>query len=431
MIYLSNAGVVVKDKNKLALLLVAITFAVVGSLGLLMPALAHNNHYQHNTKVITPLDLAQPPNTTTTQKSWYFYDDNLNAPSTAESPGDYEFTTEVGGSHGTSAVKFAPEAGERWNIATNQLAGRKLSHIDELAFNQYTPAVSTGGTSTTLFLNIDVDFDNTAPNGYKGRLIYLPQDNGTVVPNTWQEWDAIDNGNAVWQWSRFVSNGNQWPNGNTDPTLTWSQIKAAFPNAAVFNESFTGQTLIRGGHPGPAGLVGYVDGVTLNHTTYDFEVVVGPPTTKDQCKNGGWMTFNNPSFRSQGRCIDYVERHANKIKGDVEFTAYGLDRRAEFSMNTTGDGGRFKYSDSNNDWYKVDVSSVKVSGSNGWFAGKVTEASNPTWVGLWLFAKVEDNAPDKIWGSFTDQATAEAGVASMTNPADGPFNVTQGNLRVH
>ncbi|HEX8681552.1 MAG TPA: thrombospondin type 3 repeat-containing protein [Ardenticatenaceae bacterium] len=30
------------------------------------------------------------------------------------------------------------------------------------------------------------------------------------------------------------------------------------------------------------------------------------PTHADQCKNGGWATFNNPSFKNQGQCIQYV-----------------------------------------------------------------------------------------------------------------------------
>ena len=32
---------------------------------------------------------------------------------------------------------------------------------------------------------------------------------------------------------------------------------------------------------------------------------VGPPTSTDQCKNGGWQSFNNPSFKNQGDCIQY------------------------------------------------------------------------------------------------------------------------------
>lgn len=34
---------------------------------------------------------------------------------------------------------------------------------------------------------------------------------------------------------------------------------------------------------------------------------VGPPTNADQCKNGGWQTFNTPrTFKNQGDCIQYV-----------------------------------------------------------------------------------------------------------------------------
>src|SRR4051812_39548614 len=47
--------------------------------------------------------------------------------------------------------------------------------------------------------------------------------------------------------------------------------------------------------------------ITVNGVT---EVpLVGPPTSKDQCKNGGWQTFNNPSFKNQGQCVSYVNHH--------------------------------------------------------------------------------------------------------------------------
>lgn len=35
-------------------------------------------------------------------------------------------------------------------------------------------------------------------------------------------------------------------------------------------------------------------------------VLVGPPTNKDQCKNDGWKTFNNPKFKNQGDCVSFV-----------------------------------------------------------------------------------------------------------------------------
>lgn len=37
-------------------------------------------------------------------------------------------------------------------------------------------------------------------------------------------------------------------------------------------------------------------------------VVVGP-TTKDSCKNGGWKSFTNPSFKNQGQCVSYTNHN--------------------------------------------------------------------------------------------------------------------------
>jgi hypothetical protein len=39
---------------------------------------------------------------------------------------------------------------------------------------------------------------------------------------------------------------------------------------------------------------------------------VGPPTSKSACKHGGWKTFNNPTFKNQGRCVSYVASHGRK-----------------------------------------------------------------------------------------------------------------------
>lgn len=164
-------------------------------------------------------------------------------------------------------------------------------------------------------------------------------------------------------------------------------------------------------------------------TTYNFDPLT-TPTTKAQCKNDGWKNFNTPTFRNQGQCIRYVRDHAHWVSGNVHYTAGGLKRHATFNMDTGNNKGEFRYSDANRDSYMVKVSVVKVSGDTAYFAGEVKQASNPAWVGQWLFAKVDDNAPDKVWGDFTNQATAENGANNMLTPASGPFNVTMGNLKV-
>ncbi len=44
-----------------------------------------------------------------------------------------------------------------------------------------------------------------------------------------------------------------------------------------------------------------VDSVELSSSS-----LTTPPTDKNQCKNGGWMTFNNPSYKNQGQCVAAV-----------------------------------------------------------------------------------------------------------------------------
>jgi len=34
------------------------------------------------------------------------------------------------------------------------------------------------------------------------------------------------------------------------------------------------------------------------------------PTDKNQCKEGGWRNFTNPSFGNQGECVCFVESHS-------------------------------------------------------------------------------------------------------------------------
>jgi hypothetical protein len=50
-------------------------------------------------------------------------------------------------------------------------------------------------------------------------------------------------------------------------------------------------------------------GVREEVSSGDIVVIDAPPlpTTKDQCKNGGWRTFGD-TFKNQGQCVAFVER---------------------------------------------------------------------------------------------------------------------------
>jgi hypothetical protein len=48
------------------------------------------------------------------------------------------------------------------------------------------------------------------------------------------------------------------------------------------------------------------------HITFNGQTQVpmtGGPTSKDQCKHGGWRNFGSPSFKNQGKCVCWFEHH--------------------------------------------------------------------------------------------------------------------------
>ncbi len=41
--------------------------------------------------------------------------------------------------------------------------------------------------------------------------------------------------------------------------------------------------------------------------------LVPAPTDKNQCKNDGWKTFNDPAFKNQGDCVSFVQSNPNAV----------------------------------------------------------------------------------------------------------------------
>jgi hypothetical protein len=91
--------------------------------------------------------------------------------------------------------------------------------------------------------------------------------------------------------------------------------------------TFDATTIAAGGGqvPVPTGTISSVDvlldvqgsadltKITFNGVTQVPVVAqVGPPTSKDACKHGGWKTFNHPTFKNQGQCVSYVASHGRK-----------------------------------------------------------------------------------------------------------------------
>jgi hypothetical protein len=91
--------------------------------------------------------------------------------------------------------------------------------------------------------------------------------------------------------------------------------------------TFTAATIAAGGNqvPVPTGTITAADvlidiqgtadltNIKVNGTL-EVPATSGPPTTKAQCKKGGWKNFTNPSFKNQGQCVAYVVHHSTHGK---------------------------------------------------------------------------------------------------------------------
>jgi hypothetical protein len=103
----------------------------------------------------------------------------------------------------------------------------------------------------------------------------------------------------------FLGCNNVTPTTNADGTVTYT---------------FNAATIAAGGQvPFPTGTIQAVDILIDVQGTADVsditvngvlqEPAPSTPTSKDQCKNGGWKTFTNPSFKNQGDCVSFVATH--------------------------------------------------------------------------------------------------------------------------
>lgn len=175
--------------------------------------------------------------------------------------------------HGSGSVEIEVSGTQRRNVATYQLAGTRLADISVLRFTTYNASdTNPGSDSRSAYLHFNVDFFGS--DSWQYRLVYVPSDNGDVQPDAWQEWDAIDGGNARWKWSNF---SEQWPNNGPDTgddPKSWTEILATYPDARIrVTDGFFG---LRVGEPYPDGFVGNIGSVTFGTGTGTTRFVFGP-----------------------------------------------------------------------------------------------------------------------------------------------------------
>lgn len=111
---------------------------------------------------------------------------------------------------------------------------------------------------------------------------------GTYSPFEYQYQSFTDAGYTVLAYSSGWLTDSEIPTPGTPPGSYYVQVRSrdAEGNLSAWSNDSTTPYLI---------------------TVVADTVLVGPPTSKDQCKKDGWMTFNNPTFKNQGACVSYLQ----------------------------------------------------------------------------------------------------------------------------
>jgi hypothetical protein len=218
---------------------------------------------------------------------------------------------------GTGSVQFTVGAnGDSYpTVRQSGYNGVRLASVTALDYYTYVSHAGAGSQAPYLDVYVDNNGDGVRDDILTFEPVYQTSQ-GTVTPNTWQHWDAV---NGLW-WSDSM--------GGPPPLFTLSSYVASHPTSTILNVDGGGVILAAGcGGAAWANFAGNADKLTIgvngSNTTYDFEPAAvtppptsGPPTSKDQCKNGGWKSFTNPSFKNQGQCVAFVNHHNGKGADD-------------------------------------------------------------------------------------------------------------------
>lgn len=116
-------------------------------------------------------------------------------------------------------------------LVTYQYSGVYLSDITALEYSTYQPSTNTDSPTNAGKLALTIDFFGS-PMELAG-ILFDPELNAVpVLQDTWQVWDAINNGAALWTGGGC---GCDWPNSSIPSSTprTWEDLVASYPNARV------------------------------------------------------------------------------------------------------------------------------------------------------------------------------------------------------
>jgi hypothetical protein len=198
---------------------------------------------------------------------------------------------------GTGAASLITDNTTTAKVQYMHAAATALSAVTTLGYSSKTNSASfiNGAPSYQLALCLG-GLIGTTCNGFT-TMVYEPYNNGySITMGQWAGWDVA--AGLMWS-SRTVNDGSCQvaAGGGGAPFYTLSMLQTACPNAQVVAYG------VNVGSNNPSWNT-EVDKFIFQNTTYDFEVY-STPATQEDCKKGGWSTFNPPTgpYKNQGQCV--------------------------------------------------------------------------------------------------------------------------------
>jgi hypothetical protein len=227
-------------------------------------------------KVVTESDVSRQPEDSPPLKSWvvYIYPGGgtgtfrVGPGNPPQGDGSFEFVTATPTEHSTL-----------FNFDYHETP---VADFTELGYQTYQSSAAVPVQLPSINLTVDLT-GGTFVSGDFATLVFEPVYNvaqGPIVPGTWQDWDAIFGGQAIWWLTRNS------PLGNRGVTFTWNAFKAVFPDATILGG--IGPNQGSGGAALTASVDEFIVGVSGKHATiYDFEACDDRGHGNDKCKAKG------------------------------------------------------------------------------------------------------------------------------------------------
>lgn len=139
------------------------------------------------------------------------------------------------------------------------------------------------------------------------------------------------------------------------------RIKHTFKTSSVVNKAIFAVSAVS--------LLGFLGATSVGAATR-LSQVSGQPTDPNQCKNGGWQNFSDPSFKNQGQCVSFVvsnrdHGYTNSVTNDNDVSVSNSNDQHVSSGKADEHGNNSGGSGNSGDASSSNASSTDVTTSNG------------------------------------------------------------------